>query len=644
MKHFKWVENKYALALLSVSAVFFFLISYLSDATYDPGDGIRHYLVSRYSWQHPDLLLYSWGKPFFTILSSPFSQFGLIGMNVFNILCGIGAAYFTFKTAQKLGINNALLAIVFLLFTPCYFPTLNSGLTEPLFSLVLIVSIYFFISEKYIPSAILLSFLPFVRTEGNFIIFLFIIVFVIRRKYFSMLFLGSGSLVYSIVGLFYFNDFFWIINQNPYNGDNKAFYGSGDLLHFVNNYNFILGTVLTVLFCVGLLSFIWIIFRATLNKKIVEGKLPEEFFLIYGSFLIYFIAHSIMWWKGLANSLGLLRVIAAVAPCSALICLRGLNAIILPVIDKNKIIKFSIVGIIVLLVIRSPFKHEYFPYRYDQEQTVIKQAGDWFVNSEFKDKKVYYLYPLLAHVLNIDSFNPDKVGELWGLYPAIKEWGIGVIPDSTIVIWDAHFGPNECRIPLDTIMNDPNFKLIKKFNPDVPFTTLGGYNFEVYAFMKLKEPQQVKMISNKFYDFESSDGLENIASIHDGYAFSGNKSIWLNNENEYGATVKIRASELPIHTSRIVFRGKYYSDSKDSSQALLVLSIDNIKNENINWYGRPLKNFIQTDVLLWKNFECSFVISPGSLQNDEWISIYVWNKGKQIFYIDDCSLSFFGKE
>ena len=105
------IYSKGVLFLCILLFALFFCIAYFSDATFDAGDGIRHYLVSRYSWKHPDLLLYSWGKPFFTIVSSPFSQFGFMGMAVFNILCGIGAAFFSYKI--DVGIRQSFICSCF---------------------------------------------------------------------------------------------------------------------------------------------------------------------------------------------------------------------------------------------------------------------------------------------------------------------------------------------------------------------------------------------------------------------------------------------------------------------------------------------------------------------------------------------------
>ena len=97
-----------------------------------------------------------------------------------------------------------------------------------------------------------------------------------------------------------------------------------------------------------------------------------------------------------------------------------------------------------------------------------------------------YLNPLVVSQLDVDPFDNNRVTELWGLFPSIKQWGYGVIPDSAIIIYDMHFGPNEAHIPLDTILSDKNFKLLKKFKPEKPFNVLGGYDFAVYVFQKTK--------------------------------------------------------------------------------------------------------------------------------------------------------------
>lgn len=489
---FQTTSPKIVFLLLLSLFCMFFLLSYFSTGTYDTGDGICHYNISRYSWQHPYLFLDSWGKPFFTLISSPFSQFGLLGLNVFNILCALFSAFICFKIAKLKGYSYPIIIIVFLCFSPVYFPAMNSGLTEPFFGLVLIASIYIFISGYFRLALILVSFLPFVRTEGFLILPVFAVVLAIFKEYKLILRLALGSLIYSIIGFFHYKDFFWIIHQNPYNGNGGDVYGHGELLHFVNAHYFIWGTALTVLFLCGILyTFYYFISATKLNKyklKLTEMDYSEAI-LVYGSFFVYFIAHSFMWWKGVANSLGLVRVIAAVMPCSAIICANGFE-LIMGLLQRKKILQTFIAITILVSVIIAPFQQDYFPYKANTEQTIINNAGDWFLTSPYKNKTIYYEYPYLAYVINADPFNTIKNRHLVTVYNP----DINTMPDSSIIFWDGHFGPNECRIPLAKIMNDSNFSLIKSFIPPSNVATLNNTNFAIYVFTKLHSPTKSNVL------------------------------------------------------------------------------------------------------------------------------------------------------
>ena len=53
-----------------------------------------------------------------------------------------------------------------------------------------------------------------------------------------------------------------------------------------------------------------------------------------------------------------------------------------------------------------------------------------------------------------------------------------------IILWDAHFSPNEGGIPLSKLKDNSNFKLIKEFKPDQSYTVLGGYEYAIYIFQR----------------------------------------------------------------------------------------------------------------------------------------------------------------
>jgi Gpi18-like mannosyltransferase len=192
-------------------------MSFLSEGFYGGGDNITHYLISHYSFKYPHLFLDAWGRPVFTIMSSPFSQFGFQGLKLFNVILGCLSAFLAFLTARKLGIKRAWLAILFIIFTPLYFLMTLTGLTEIQFGFILILSVYLFFDEKYIASAIVISFLPLSRTEGYVLLPVFLLAFLMKKKFTPIPFLVSGLLFFSILGYFFiWKDFFWIFTHFPY--------------------------------------------------------------------------------------------------------------------------------------------------------------------------------------------------------------------------------------------------------------------------------------------------------------------------------------------------------------------------------------------------------------------------------------------
>lgn len=622
-------EKRFVFFLLLSFFLFFLTLTFFAETTFDVGDGIRHYLISRYSWNHPGMFLDSWGKPFFTIVSSPFSQFGLYGTTVFNIICGIASAYITYTIAKKLNYKNAWLTIPFLLFAPIYLPTMNSGLTEPFFGLVLILSIFLMLEKKYYSTAILISFLPFVRTEGFLFLPLFFIVLIYYRSFVPALLLSFGTVLYSIIGALYFGDFFWIKTQNPYNGANRDAYGSGELSSFADRYEFIWGEVLTTLLVLGILLIIIQVFfkrKDTSEKKFLSLFINVETTLILGCFVVFFAAHSIMWWKGLANSMGLVRVFASVMPCSTLICLKGFNLLTPDLVFRNKIIKVSLIAVLLFFILFKPFKSEYFPFKLSQEQVLVKEAADWMKAEGYDKQKLYYLYPYLPLLLDVDAFDFNKAADLWGLYPRMKKEGVATIPDGTIVFWDAHFGPNECAIPLDTIMNDPNFDLLKTFYPKERFTTLGGFPFTISIFEKRNKP---KLPEEKLLDELASLKFE-----------LPNEMDVLNKDTEYGKMLEKPVSAFPSQTSQLIFNAAYLSEDVNSKDAVVVLAIDSKESKNLFWAGNPFSFY--TDSAGTKNIVVNFFVSLNSFQSTDIIKVFIWNKNKQEFIVKENKISCFG--
>jgi Gpi18-like mannosyltransferase len=422
------------------------------------------------------------------MISSPFAQFGLKGISVFNILCGLASSYFAYKIADKFGIPFPYLAIVFTFSAPIYFSVVNSGLTEPLFSLMLITCVWLIINQWYYLSAIVFSFLPYVRPECIFVLPLFMFYYLLKRKYLANILLSTGTIVISIIGFFYYKNLFWLIGQNPYaTGAESQIYGNarGNLFSYLGNYCFITGTALGLLVILGIL---WIAgaeyFVNRIKPQKANNYFMEEILLVFGCFFNIILCHTLVWATGIHPTLGMLRFMAPLIPLASIISLRGLQLInFIPDWFKLPWLKTIIAAIFVLLVLYSPYKLWYtIPFKLDSEDVVIKNATDWLKQTPAAKKKVYYLAPYVTLCLDIDPYDTSISSALWNLNPQHPERDM---LHGGIMIWDSHFGPNEGRIKLDTIMRDSNLTLLRKFEPEVKFSVIGGMDYGIWIFQKI---------------------------------------------------------------------------------------------------------------------------------------------------------------
>ncbi len=470
------LSERYLIPVLLLALfVMLIVLSYLSEGSFGGADSYVHFRISRYAFKYPELFLDHWGKPLFTMLSSPFSQFGYEGIKVFNIIAGLLTAFYSYKIAQELKMKNAYLVILFVSFTPIYFIMHLTGLTEILFSLVLVVSVYLFIAERHVAAAILMSLLPFARTEGLIILPVFFLAFLIDRKYRALLYMFMGFAIFGVLGWIVLGDFLWFINRFPYTGASNI-YGSGELSFFIMSYEKTVGKPLGML-CVGggLLALYEFIANRGVNKR---TTLNSVMFLLLIP-LFYLAVHSVLWWKGMGGSLGLLRVLAAVTPLAAILSLKGIN-LLLDKIEHNRPIKITIIMIVLVFVVKTPFSTYTIPWNLGLPEKLVKEASVWLKNSEHINQMIYYYDPFFCHVLELDPFDKSVVQEKLS---NIESPGKGVAKNA-IVLWDAHFGPNEGRMPLERLIYNPDFKLLKRFVPETNFQVLGGYDYEIYIFQK----------------------------------------------------------------------------------------------------------------------------------------------------------------
>jgi hypothetical protein len=92
------------------------------------------------------------------------------------------------------------LSMVLLALMPIHLRQIPTGLTEPLFALVVALSAYLFLTEQFAVACLLISFLPLVWTEGIIVLPLFLVALALEGRLTRAPLLATGLALYSIVG------------------------------------------------------------------------------------------------------------------------------------------------------------------------------------------------------------------------------------------------------------------------------------------------------------------------------------------------------------------------------------------------------------------------------------------------------------
>ena len=443
---------------LQIIAGLYLIVSILTlllfNGTGGEADSINHYLFARYAPDHPELFLNHWAKPLFTLLASPFAQFGFIGVKVLNGFMGLISVIFTFKIAQQFKLKHAILAPLFYFIFPLSFLVNYSGFTEPLFAAMLCISIYCCLKNKLAVAAIIVSFMPFVRSEGLLFIGLFGLYFMLSKKYRCIFYLLIGHLIFAAVGFFFGESPLWVATKIPY-ASLQSHYGSGELIHFAEQLIYMTGVPLIIFLLLGLIRSI------AFKKWIVPHHKLTFSTLLVGGFLLFFIAHSLFWYLGIFNSMGLKRVFGAITPLMAILALIGFN--LLDKIRSNglkKTLQLLILGYIFIFPFTSnpaaiDWKKD---MNLSKAQQTAENAADYILSSDtLKNKRFIYTDPYLGHALKIDPFD---IEQQLILSPQV----FSELRKGDVIIWDNWHSVIDYGVELSLLEQHHGLRKLKQFD------------------------------------------------------------------------------------------------------------------------------------------------------------------------------------
>ena len=628
------INEKTIPGIVMASCVFFMaLVLVLSTGITGDTDSITHYLFSRYAFKYPEHFLDHWAKPLFTILSAPFAQLGMTGAMIFNMLSGLLTAWLVYKIARKLLYDYSWAVILMVVFTPVYFINMYTSLTEILFSLVLVGAIYLFLYERYILAALLISLIPFARSEGLMFLPLFLVAFLWMKKYRAIPFLSAGFILFGLLGLPKYGEFWWFFTAMPYSTDGPSIYGSGSFFFYFRKFHHIMGFPLIILALIGTLTmFKWFVSAGKLYRDV---GWTTEYLLVLPSFYGYILVQSFLWWQGMMGVLASYRFMACILPLGALIALAGFNVIINN-LSYNRVTRNRIGLTILLSVIVMPFVYYKIPFIPRASYHAIEQAADWFKSSSYSERYVYYFDPAVAFFLDEDPWDRSRLMEH---RPDVNQ-PENSYADSAVIFWESSFGTYVAGITFEKLFESPHFRLLNVFTPRKDHPAVGGGYYFVAVFEKgPADYTQKEFLPLFMYDFEKDILDDRRQFLTDSIFVSPDRAYKFPGKG-YSPGLDLAVEELPGKENVFLrISGKFnIPEGYPVGRIILVLEVRDDEGKMYRYL--VAKNEPHHQAGEW--FELSFITGINKARvNGGMIKVYAWNQAELPVVVDDLQLRYY---
>ncbi|HMW38483.1 MAG: hypothetical protein K1X68_00985 [Saprospiraceae bacterium] len=587
--------------LLCVFLVFF------RAGTGDDGDSILHYLYARYAFLHPENFFNHWAKPVYVILMAPVAIFGFTAVKLMNALMGGAALYFTMRSARMLGVNPPLLPGMLWAGIPMVYSVCLSGLTEPLFALILSLVIYMLLKQMPISAVILASFLPFVRSEGLILLPALAVCLLSIGQWKRIYLLLTGHVVMGLAGSLVYGSVFWVFTRIPYAGARNESYGHGDWDYYFNELIPAMGFFAYGCLLTGIFYGFYRLLAHWTKKQMMH---PVELWAVGGMFASFFLAHIIFWRYGLFNSFGLIRVFMAVLPLMVLIAAR-------PLADWYRQAELLSAGWLVWIPISigllgGLYYHQDWNYRLrlTEEQQAYHDLAVRY-GARLSSHCVYTdaVYPLLE--LDKDYFNPLQTKRTPALYNGDS------VPTHSSVIWDHRFSVVEAHIELDKVRNDKRFHLVDIF--------YSSGKPALYLF-------STDTFASPYRRFKTI-----LPPVDTGSADSIPESFNLGSQQEFFGVIEEMSASLP-ETNMFRVRLQYRLSGPPQACPKLVWSYEEPRGRVLEWTSIPIA---ESGTLpgQWNEFVANVPFHKEKFRGSKF-KLYLWNNEKSSTELKNFSIEY----
>jgi hypothetical protein len=421
----------------------------------DQQDSGYHFLFARWAHSHPRYFIGVWARPLFTLLYFPFAQFGYAAAKFFTVIISLATAWQSFRLARQIGFARAEMAIPLLFLQPSFFLLSSTVLTETLFALVFVIALRLHLSGRIKAGMVVASLLILVRPEGFFIGVLWGVWVLLERRsdgatgrrgdgeavkwvgksldlpsrpvapsprrLVSLLLLATGAFAWWLAAYLIMRDPLWIVHDWPsdWRPDGKA-NGTGPVWWYVKSLPLIVGPILIAPFIGGL----WRLLRR------------REFMCGVSAFLVLFVAHSLMFWRGWFGSAGYARYFVCVSPAVALIALAGWNDLAerrakFSGAARNSFAAIALAGSFLISVFYVD------AWIFTRDARAVDEMFEWFRANERPVARLICSQAYMWIVFDRDQWERPP-------FTADRDHNLALIrqsPPQTLVFWDEDTGP-----------------------------------------------------------------------------------------------------------------------------------------------------------------------------------------------------------
>lgn len=329
---FKWSLFT-VLSLIALIAGKLAILRFLGDVDFE-ADSYLHFLQAESVYKHfPIHLNFGmdvWSKPLYTYIHglwlALFPDPQLIHSQVLNILLFAAVSWVVYRTALRLNLkpSMAYLAAIFSNLSFLVLRSSISALTEPIFTLVFVLAIHYWIKRRYRLSGILIAISVFGRLEALLFVALWWLFFAITQKNWKNrilygIMLAAPVLLWNFVGFLHTGRPAYLIS-NGY-PTTAGVYGYGSPFTYLEGLAWQEGLIF-ILVVIG--SFIWLnrvwkpITRIEISARLMTLA-SSSWGFVAALFVVFTVVQSFLFTFGLFGTAGLMRYFILIMPLLGLL-------------------------------------------------------------------------------------------------------------------------------------------------------------------------------------------------------------------------------------------------------------------------------------------------------------------------------------